>query len=430
MQNVRNLTGAGKVIFELKLKLSVFFYFLPEVGKGELSLRRFVLLLRRLLLFLARMQHNKYVTIGGKTRIGLYVPGFPSGAFRTACRKFRQFEEKMPCTTVLVSVTSVCPYHCRHCYQKLDRGPDVDIQVLTGVVRRLQEMGIAFFNIEGGEPFFAYERLRQICAAIDDRSEIWLNSTGAGMTLERLRELKALGVTAVMFSLHSPEPKAFNDFLGKDSAWAAMAEGVRLCHEADLAVAFNTCLLREDFYNGTFEEIMARAKEFKACYVQIIKPKPAGGWLENRELEFTASDLSFIKEKVNQYNLSQRFADYPAISAQIIEEDPLVFGCTAGGTDRFYINAKGDLQPCEFLNISFGNIGTDSWADIYQTMRGCFPWGGENYLCESCSRDIHHLYQEKGLKSLPLPPELSKRIYTSWERGRAADLYEKLERLR
>ena len=28
LQTVRNLTGAGKVIFELKLKLKVFFYFL------------------------------------------------------------------------------------------------------------------------------------------------------------------------------------------------------------------------------------------------------------------------------------------------------------------------------------------------------------------------------------------------------------------
>ncbi|WP_242832486.1 radical SAM/SPASM domain-containing protein [Desulfosporosinus orientis] len=376
------------------------------------------------------MKHNKYVTIDGKTRIGLYIPGFPSAAFQTACRKFRQFEEKMPCTTVLVSVTSACPYHCRHCYQKFDRGPDVDIQVLTGVVRRLQEMGIAFFNIEGGEPFFAYERLRQICLVIDERSEIWINSTGAGMTLKRLRELKGLGVTAVMFSMHSPQAQAFNDFLGKDSAWDTMAEGVRLCHEAGLAVAFNTCLLREDFYNGTFENIMARAKEFKACYVQIIKPKPAGGWLENREHEFTASDIRLIKEKVNRYNLDKRFAGYPAISAQIMEEDPFVFGCTAGGTDRFYINAKGDLQPCEFLNISFGNIGADSFAEIYQTMRSCFPWGGENYLCESCSREIHYLYQENGLKSLPLTLELSKRIYTSWERGKAADLYEKLERLR
>lgn len=250
------------------------------------------------------------------------------------------------------------------------------------------------------------------------------------MTKEKLKELKEVNVTAVMFSLHSPDAEVFNDFMGKKSAWDTMEAGVKMCHDADLAVAFNTCLMREDFYNGTFERIMATAKDFKACLIQVIKPKPAGGWLERGNLAFSAQDTDYIKSKVNQYNLQEEFAEYPAISAQIIEEDKWVFGCTAGGTDRFYINAKGDLQPCEFLNISFGNIAVDKFEDIYQKMRNCFPWGGEGYLCESCSPKIHRLHQELNLNSLPLTPELSEKIYSSWERGNKTDLYNQLERLK
>ena len=290
-------------------------------------------------------------------------------------------------------------------------------------------MGIAFFNIEGGEPFLAYDRLKRLCSVIDTRSEIWINSTGAGMTRERLVELKEMNVTAIMFSLHSPDAEALNRFMGKDSAWDAMEAGVKMCHEAGLAVAFNTCLLRDDFYNGTFERIMEVARDFKACLIQIIKPKPAGGWLEKGDLEFTPEDLAYLKARVNQYNLEKEFSQYPAISAQIVEEDKTVFGCTAGGTDRFYINAKGDLQPCEFLNISFGNITVDKFEDIYQKMRSCFAWGGDCYLCESCSKEISKLYQENNLNSLPLPPELSEKIYSSWDRGRRTDLYERLEKL-
>ncbi|KGK88222.1 radical SAM protein [Desulfosporosinus sp. HMP52] len=430
MVTVRNVTCFRRNIFNLRLKVSVFFCFLSARRKGELSLKEFILVLRRLLLFVSRMKQNKFVEIEGKTCLGLYIPGFPSTAFLTACWKFSQFKERMPCTTVLLSITSACPYHCQHCYQKLDKGKDVDIEVLLEIVSKLQEMGIAFFNIEGGEPFFAYERLKQVCQAIDSRSEIWINSTGAGMTKERLAELRGLNVTAVMFSLHSPDAKLFNMFMGKDSAWETMKAGVEMCHEAGLAVAFNTCLQREDFYNGTFEGIMETAKDFKACLIQIIKPKPAGGWLEKGVVEFSPQDIEYVKGKVNQYNLHKKKANYPAISAQIIEEDKSVFGCTAGGTDRFYINAKGDLQPCEFLNISFGNIMRDKFEDIYTKMRTCFAWGGEGYLCESCSQEIHRHYEENGLDTLPLTPELSEKIYGSWERGRRTDLYERLERMR
>lgn len=430
MITVSNVSGLAKIVFNLKLKICIFVHFLPALWKDDLSLKRFILLLKRLLLFVSRMKHNKFVKIGDKTRLGLYIPGFPSPAFHTACQKFSQFEEKMPCTTALLSITSACPYHCKHCYQKLDRGKDVNIDTLIEIVRKLQGMGVAFFNIEGGEPFSAYERLKQICSVIDSRSEIWINSTGAGITKERLVELKELDVTAVMFSLHSPQADTFNVFMGKESAWETMEAGVKMCHDADLAVAFNTCLMREDFYNGTFEQIMEVAKDFKACLIQIIKPKPAGGWLEKEDIEFSSQDIDYIKAKVNQYNLNEEFVEYPSISAQIIEEDKSVFGCTAGGTDRFYINAKGDLQPCEFLNISFGNIKENNFEDIYKKMRSCFAWGGECHLCENCSQEIHRLYQENSMISLPLSPELSEKIYSSWERGSRTDLYERLERLR
>lgn len=427
---VSNVTGRQKAVFNLKLKICIFFHFIPALLQGDISLKRFILFLKRLLFFLSRMQHNKFVKIDGKTRLGLYVPGFPSPAFYTACKKFSQFTEKMPCTTVLLSITSACPYNCSHCYQKLDKGKDADIDILLRTVRKLQEMGIAFFNIEGGEPFLVYERLKRVCSAIDARSEIWINSTGAGMTGERLAELKEMNVTAIMFSLHSPQANAFNRFMGKDSAWDAMEAGVKMCHDAGLAVAFNSCLMRDDFYNGTFERIMEAARDFKACLIQIIKPKQAGGWLEKGDMEFTPKDLAYIKARVSQYNLQEEFSQYPAISAQIIEEDKAVFGCTAGGTDRFYINAGGDLQPCEFLNISFGNIALDKFEDIYQKMRSCFSWGGDCYLCEKYSPEIHKLYQENALNSLPLPPQISEKLYSSWDRGRRTDLYRRLESLK
>ncbi|MCO5386390.1 hypothetical protein [Desulfosporosinus sp.] len=39
--------------------------------------------------------------------------------------------------------------------------------------------------------------------------------------------------------------------------------------------------------------------------------------------------------------------------------------------------------------MSFGNIMMDRFEDIYQKMRNCFAWGGECYLCENCSQEIH-----------------------------------------
>lgn len=430
MAKIRKVMGISKFLFNTKMKVYVFFHFFPEFLKGNISLRRFTLFLKRLLFFLSKMQHNKFVEIEKKTRFDLYVPGFPSKAFYTACHKFIEFDKKMPCTTVLISVTSACSYNCNHCYQKMDIGKDVDIMLLIHTIKKLQNMGVAFFNIEGGEPFLAYDRLKKICTVIDNRSEIWINATGVGMTLKRLLELKKLNVTAVMFSLHSSDPDRFNKFMGNNAAWDYLVKGIDMCHKAGIAVAFNSCLMKEDYYNGTFEKIMNLAKDFNAAIVQIIKPKPSGGWIEKEDIVFTQKDIHFITEKIHMYNNRYAFKQYPSISAQIIEENKMVFGCTAGGIDRFYINAKGDVQPCEFLNISFGNIAKENFEVIYKRMRDCFEWGGDCHLCEKYAKKIACIYKKHHLSSLPLPLNLSKHVYDSWNRGNKTDLYEQLKRLK
>jgi len=427
MIDPRSVSGLAKHAFNVRLKLVILFRFMRPLITGELSPARFILLLRRLLYFFSRLQSNKFVRIGKQTRVDLYVPFFPTKAFFAACRKFTTFGEKLPCTTALISVTSACRFNCSHCYQKMDRGKDVDIGRLVQVAARLQEKGIAFFNIEGGEPFLVFDRLRRVCAAIDDRSEVWVNSTGDGMTLERLRELKAMNLTAIMFSLHSPVPDDFNAFLGSERAWATMLNGVNLCHQAEVPVAFNMCLQGKDFSDGTFKRLMDKARELGAAIVQIIKPKPAGGWLRCGVEEFRPQDVMSMKTLVSDYNTRREYGDFPSISAQMLEEDPSRFGCTAGGTDRFYINAKGDLQPCEFLNLSFGNIATDDFDTIYDTMRSCFERPGVNWLCEKCAGSVLQRVTSHDLHSLPLDPELSREVYGTWDRGSPTELYDTIE---
>lgn len=427
MIKAKNITGLRKVLFATRMKAFLLFYYLPEISKGRISVRRYILFLKRLLYFLSKIYHNKFVKIGNAVRLGLYIPRFPSQAFFTACRKFMVFDAKLPCTTVLISVTSACRFKCEHCYQRNDLGKDVDIDLTIAAARQLKNLGISFFNIEGGEPFLVYDRLKKLCTAIGKDAEIWVNSTGDGMSIDRLRELKSLGLTAIMFSLHSYEPQKVNAFMKSDKAWDILIEGIRLCHEADVPVTFNSCLLRDDFYNGNFQRVMDKAKEFNACLVQIIKPKPSGGWLESGVERFSEADIVKVKDLVRMYNNDSRYKEYPSISAQIIEEDPAVFGCTAGGTDRFYINAKGDVQPCEFLNISFGNITQEDFIKIYNMMRSYFEGPGECWLCERYSPAILKVVKENNLKMLPLSKELSKKIYLDWDRGKPTEIYKIIE---
>lgn len=425
-----NVIGSRKKLVNARIKLVTFLYFLGQLLQDSFRARHLPRVLRRLLFFLLAFKENKYVKIGRKIKINLYVPAFPSKAYFTACRKVLEFEQKLPDVTVLISVTSACRYKCPHCYQKFDKGKDMDIHILLETVKKLQEKGVAFFNIEGGEPFLVFDRLKKVCDAIDERSEILINSTGDGMTLRHLQELRnKKNLLGVMFSLHTDIPEKLNEFMGVPNAWENLEKGIELCHHAGIPVTFNTCLLKEAFYDGTFERIIERAKEFRGCILQLIKPKPAGGWLGSGSGVFSESDLVHVKNMVHRYNHLKEYKDYPFVAAMVNEEDKSLFGCTAGATDRFYINAKGDLQPCEFLNISFGNIQQDDFETIYEDMRKVFETAGDCLLCEKYSVRIHELMNEYNLKVLPLPPDISRVVYKDWDRGGVPEFYKKLVRL-
>ncbi|NTV84477.1 MAG: radical SAM protein [Bacteroidales bacterium] len=430
MEKTISINGSRRTLFELWIKIRVALYFTGLLFKGELKGKYYFRVLKRLLFFLSKMNLNKFIKTSLGTKINLYVPSFPRKAFFNACRKVMEFDEKMPSITVLMSVTSACRYKCEHCYQKLDKGKDVDIGLLVDVARKLQDMGVAFFNIEGGEPFLQYDRLRALCEAIDDRSEILINSTGDGMTYERLLELKSKGnLLGIMFSLHTFDGDRLNAFMKSENAWSNLQNGISLCHKAGIDVTFNSCISREDYYNGNFEKVMETAKAAGATIIQFIKPKPAGGWLESGAEKFSPEDLAHIRQKMIDYNNLEKYRDYTAIAAMIIDEDQEHFGCTAGGTDRFYINAKGDVQPCEFLNISFGNIAEEKFEDIYDRMRKVYEVPGTCWLCEKHAAGIAEILKRTGQHTLPLAPEHSKEIYEHLEKSPVPDFYDKVVKM-
>ena len=427
---IKNYLGWSKKAIELRIKLYTLLYFTAQLLKGVVKPKYYLRVLKRLLFFLKNMRHNKFTKIGKYIKINLYLPGFPSKAFFRACTKVNTFNKQMPCITALISITSACQYHCPHCYQRNDKGKDCSLALLTRAIKSLQNKGVAFFNIEGGDPFLTFERLMAVCHVIDSRSEILINSTGNGITVERLKELKRLpNLLGIMFSLHTHRPSALNEFMGHDEAWDKLQSGVELCHREGIPVLFNACLQKDAFFNGTFEQIMKQSKQFGGSLLQLIKPKTAGAWLDASISRFEQGDVEKLMQKVNSYNRDPEHIGETSIYAMIREESPELFGCTAGGIERFYINAKGDVQPCEFLNISFGNIQDEDFDVIYERMRAVFDKPSANLLCEQCARHISNLRKEHGINVMPLSPGLSEQVYKQWNRSDKSLFYDRLYKL-
>lgn len=416
------LTGTGKLLLYLRIILHVPCHYAGLLGKQPVRYVQFLLRALRLLLV---FRHNKPVRTAAGWKLHLYLPAYPSPAFFYALESKLLRTPPGP-TTVVFSMTKACSYHCPHCYQHQDAGADLEQPRLLDAAQAVVDAGVAFFNIEGGEPFLRFPRLLTLVQHLDRRTEVWINSTGAHRQPEMLPALKAAGAAGFIVSIHSPDAATHDAFTGVPGSFATACELLRACREAGLGTAINSVLSEAELRAGHLPQLMALARDLDCDFVQLIHPKPAGNWLERREQMQTAPDLiAEVRRQHLLYNSGAR-CEYPSLAAQVFEEAEHVLGCTAGAVDRFYINANGEVQPCEFLNLSFGNVTAEPFPEILARMRSFFPEPGIDWLCCTQANAIQALMHQHHLTQTPVPWPITQELTTTWHRGKPTPLYQKL----
>jgi MoaA/NifB/PqqE/SkfB family radical SAM enzyme len=422
---VKFITGFGRYVFDGYLSGYIFLKYTVLFLSGRISSRQYVIFFKRLLLFYARLRHNKVVKIGNVYKMHLYLPSFPTPAFFKAVDKFLLLDQDPPPTSVLLSMTKACAYNCSHCYQKHDRGNDLPLEKLIDVAAQIQDAGISLINIEGGEPLLKFDRLLKLVESIDNRAEVWVNTNGYGLTEQKAKKLRDAGVFGVMISLHHWDRGALDEFVREEGAFDTAISALRIFAENGISTVINCCATRDLIDGDGFEKIMDLAKDYGCSLVQLIHGKSAGGWL-GREDPMGKRALKKLQDYHLLYNESSRYKNYPSVSSQAFESLKENFGCTAGGIERFYVNAHGEVQPCEFLNVSVGNIQEESFLTLFKRMRALFRKSATKWLCCTECEEIERLIRE-GYTSTPLPKEKAIPLMRNWDRGEETPLYEKMK---
>lgn len=424
MKLARFLTGLAKAAIYARIIIHVPVYYLRRREYFD-SAEAYFRFLRRALTLLMVFRHNKVVRVFNGYKLHLYLPAYPSKAFFYALES-KLLRQLPGATTVVFSMTKACTYRCRHCYQRNDDGADMDEDLLIKTALSVRDSGAAMFDIEGGEPFVRFDRLLKLVKALDERSEIWVNTTGANAKPGMMEKLKEAGLFGLMVSLHSPEASVHDDLTGMPGSFETACGILRQCREMGLVAALNTVLSEKEIKAGGIDRIMELARKLDCDYVQLIHPKPAGMWLGRKEeMQTDRKVIENVQARHLYYNSAAR-KDYPSLAAQVFEESPGVLGCTAGAVDRFYIGAGGEVQPCEFLNISFGNVNDEPFPEIYRRMRSYFDEPCVDWLCCTQADAIADAFRKRKCNASPLPWRETRDLVENWSRGEPTRIYRRL----
>ena len=353
MKKSRSITGIAKAFFYLRMSLAC-----------AMKFRSLPLLLKAGRFTAVFFKHKLLRLPSGEYKLDFYMPRYPSEAFFTAIADKLLRKPPRP-VSVVWSISKACAYKCPHCYQGLDSARELEIPKIRALARRLREFGVVAWAVEGGEPMLRFEKLQALLEETKGL-EVWVNSTGFGADGAKIAKMAELGVTGVMGSIHSVDPQIHDSFTGSAGSFDRVFDFLKECRARGMLAGLNTVLSDEQIISGQIDSIMDLASKNGCDYVQLIHPKACGRWV-GREFDNSRHALAVeIACKAQKKYNSSRARGSAILTAQVFEESREMLGCTAGGIDRFYVGCSGEVQPCEFVNISFGNLNEESFEAIFR----------------------------------------------------------------
>jgi len=327
------------------------------------------------------LRDKKYVRFGDHVYFDAFSPRFPGPVFdRVIAASVRRFDGRAETAPryipyVVLAITDRCMYRCQHCYARdaIRSRDTLTVDQWKQIVDRFQGIGTGVFGFEGGEPLVRFDDLVALCEHARDRSELWIATTGWGLTPGKARRLADAGLAGAAVSLDHYLPDKHNAFRGNPKAFDEAAKAVALFAQAGIFPAVAVCATRDVIADGGMDRYLELARDLGAGVVQVLDPVPTGNLIgKGEEVALSVDQLRALQRWQHEVNTARRYRDYPAVSTRATLEDDHTFGCGAGGNAIIYVDPAGNLQPCPFLGAATGNV-VDDFDGALARMRALFP---------------------------------------------------------
>ncbi|MFH0825744.1 MAG: radical SAM protein [Pseudomonadota bacterium] len=328
---------------------------------------------------LRKQRHS--VKFGRYWMLDCTVPPYPSPAFDKRMRNYMNNLDitEAPSGIVSISTTNCCPYSCAFCSTNAKRNfdADTDEELLKRTISSIENLGTPYIILHGGEPMYRYDRFLRLVKHVDDDTCLWMFTTGWGVTPERAIELKNSGMFGVWVSLDHYDAAVHNRLRGNPDAFDNACRAIQCFREAGLYTCLSLVPPPDLCEPEGFKRYYDFARELGVAEIRVLERKPSG-----REACHGVTPHSPVLARLHKELFRDpAYQDHPPLSglSTWLEKDEAL-GCQCR-FEYLFITAKGDVQPCEVSEVSFGNIRTENFADIFQRARvafqrpstGCIP---------------------------------------------------------
>jgi len=319
------------------------------------------------LFMLKYMKKFKIRNSGGQMFIHSHLPALNSPAFGRFIKEHLLNKGSGP-SHAQIGLTNACPQRCRYCYNRDHTGRVMDTDTIRAVIRDLKAMGVFWLGFTGGEPLLNKD-IVSITREAADGCAIKLFTTGFGLTPALAADLRNAGLSSVSVSLDHWREDIYDYARGYAGAFRTALAAIKIFQDAGgLNVGVSAVLSREMIRRHEVEEFLVflDGLELDEAWLSETKPSIEAVW--NPDIVIKEDERNYLFEIQDRWNrgggLTVNYLGH--------FESREHFGCTAGHK-MVYVDAFGDVGPCVFVPLTFGNVRERPLGEIFAAMRRRFP---------------------------------------------------------
>lgn len=292
---------------------------------------------------------------------------------------------------VEISLTDRCQCRCAHCYAAtkapVDELAAAEVETLLDDLARL---GVTEVCFSGGEPLLYPDILPLVASASEKGFLVRLISNGIALDENMVTALKRAGLGYCSLSLDGSTPAIHDAFRCYPGCFDTAIDGLRYLIRHDVPCSIITVARRELVKSKRLYDIVKLGKDLGVSVVRINFPVPLGRFKDQHSEVLTLNERQEVRKLLRYGNVTM--------------ESPREMTTCKAGVTKVNVLPNGDVTPCVFVPIPYGNIRKDRFADIWEAMH-----------------DYSRLFKIKGQCPVCDPAMCARIFDTAEARGRLAE---------
>lgn len=283
-------------------------------------------------------------------------------------------KRRTPLRYIDVCTQLACNLECSHCFAEAfprTRSGSVPLSAdeWRGVIDQCRDLGAIAVGFTGGEPLLDRRLPELIAASRPGSMLILVNTNGTLLTGRRARELRTAGADVIQISLDSGLESEHDAFRRSRGSFRAALEGLDAALRAGLKATIVPTVSHANLRTEGFARLVALARE-KGVLLNLSLAAAVGNWAGQQDLLLTKDDSAWLDALI---------AREPHVRRDF-ETNYWTRGCGAA-TEKLYLTPFGDVLPCPYMHLVFGNVRETPVAAIRLRMLAIAPLEGYAPRC-------------------------------------------------